>query len=75
MKMTQLKKLQKQSTRQIYLFIYLFVGASALFRGTDGLYFNILRITKPVKRKKLGPRTEITGNFLTEQISGGRVDQ
>ena len=57
------------------LFIYLFVGASALFRGTDGLYFNILRITKPVKRKKLGPRTEITGNFLTEQISGGRVDQ
>ena len=43
------------------------VGEFALFRGTDGLDFNILRITKTVKRKKLGPRTKITGNFLTEQ--------
>ena len=34
------------------------VGEFALFRGTDGLDFNILRITKPVKRKKLGPRTK-----------------
>ena len=43
------------------------VGKFALFRGTDDLDFNILRITKPVKRKKLGLRTKITGNFLTEQ--------
>ena len=43
------------------------VGKFALFRGINGLNFNILRITKPVKRKKLGPRTKITGNFLTEQ--------
>ena len=43
------------------------MGEFALFRGTDGLDFNILRITKPVKRKKLGPRTKITGNVLTEQ--------
>ena len=43
------------------------VGEFALFRGTDGLDFNILRITKAVKRKKLGPRTKITGNFSTEQ--------
>ena len=63
----QLIKLQKQSTRQM--------GEFALFRGTDGLDFDILRITKPVKRKKLGPRTKITGNFLTEQMSIGRVDQ
>ena len=43
------------------------VGEFALFRGTDALDFNILRITKPVKRNKLGPRNKITGNFLTEQ--------
>ena len=43
------------------------VGDFALFRGTDGLDFNILRITKLVKRKKLGPRTKRTGNFLTEK--------
>ena len=43
------------------------VGEFALFRGTDGLDFNILRITKPAKRKKLGSRTKITGNFSTEQ--------
>ena len=43
------------------------MGEFALFRGTDGLDFNIFRITKPVKRKKLGPRTKITGNLLTEQ--------
>ena len=43
------------------------VGEFALFRGTDGLDFNILRIPKLVKRKKLGPRTKITGNFLTEK--------
>ena len=40
------------------------MGEFALFRGTDGLDFNI---KKPVKRKKLRPRTKITGNFLTEQ--------
>ena len=28
------------------------VGEFALFRGTDGLDFNILRITKPVKKKR-----------------------
>ena len=52
------------------------VGEFALFRGTDGLDFDILRITKPVKRKKLGPRTTITGNVLTEQdvrYNGERV--
>ena len=43
------------------------VGEVALLRGTDGLDFNILKITKAVKRKKLGPRTKIIGNFLTEQ--------
>ena len=43
------------------------VGEFALFRGTDGLNFNTLRITKLVKRKKLGPRTKITGNILTEK--------
>ena len=43
------------------------VGEFALFRGTDSLDFNIVRITKPVKRNKLGPRTKITGNFLTEK--------
>ena len=34
------------------------VSEFALFRGTDCLDFSILRITKPVKRKKLGPRTK-----------------
>ena len=43
------------------------VGEVALLRGTDGLDFNILKITKAVKRKKLGPRNKIIGNFLTEQ--------
>ena len=43
------------------------MGEFSLFRGTDGLDFNILKITKPVKRNKLGPRTKITRNFLTEQ--------
>ena len=44
------------------------VGEFALFRGTDGLDFTgILRVTKRVKRKKLGPRTKITGTFLTQK--------
>ena len=55
-----------ETIKETDLFI---VGEFALFRGTDGLDFNILRITKPVncKRKKLGSRTKIPENFLTKQ--------
>ena len=54
MKMTQLMKLHAETIDETDLFT---MGEFTPFRGTDGLAFNILRITKPVKREKLGPRT------------------
>ena len=61
--MAQLMKLQKESTRQIYLLC------------ANLLYFKALMVSTLTssesqnlsKKKKLGPRTKITGNFLTEQ--------
>ena len=41
------------------------VGEVAVFRGTDGLNFNLLKITKTVK-VDVNPKTRIKGNFLIE---------
>ena len=41
------------------------IGEVAVFRGTDGLDFNLLKITKNVKYG-VTPRTKIKGNFLLE---------
>ena len=41
------------------------IGEVAVFRGTDGLDFNLLKITKNVKFG-VTPRTKIKGNFLLE---------
>ena len=41
------------------------VGEVAVFCGTDGLNFNLLKIIKTVK-VDLNPRTRIKGNFLIE---------
>ena len=41
------------------------IGEVAVFRGTDGLDFNLLKITKNVKFC-ITPRTKIKGNFLLE---------
>ena len=45
---------------------YLFeAGETVVFRGTDGLKFNLLRITINVS-KDVTPRTKVRGNFLLE---------
>ena len=41
------------------------IGEVVVFRGTDGLDFNLLKITKNVKFG-VTPRTKIKGNFLLE---------
>ena len=41
------------------------VAEVAVFCGTDGLNFNLLKITKTVK-VDVNPRTRIKGNFLIE---------
>ena len=40
-------------------------GEAIVFRGTDSLKFNLLRITKNVK-DNVTPGTKIRGNFLLE---------
>ena len=36
------------------------------FRGTDGLPFNLLRVTHNVSLRSLGPRSRVRGDFLVE---------
>ena len=45
--------------------IFFEVGEVAVFRGTDGLNFNLLKITKAVK-VDMNPMTRIKLNFLIE---------
>ena len=42
------------------------VGEVVVFRGTDGLLFNLLRVTYNVSLRILGPRSKIRRDFLVE---------
>ena len=48
-------------------------GEIVVFRGTDGLKFNLMLVTKHLNRDKSNLRTKICGNFLTEQEQQGIV--
>ena len=42
-------------------------GEFVVFRGTDGLPFNILQLTKDYQQDSITPMTRIKGNFLTSE--------
>ena len=42
------------------------IGEVLVFRGNDGLPFNLLKITKNVSRASIGPRSKLRGDFLVE---------
>ena len=47
------------------------VGEVVAFRGTDGLPFNLLRLTNNVSPQSLGPRSRVRGDFLVETARDG----
>ena len=42
-------------------------GEFVVFRGTDGLPFNILQLTKDYQQDSITPKTRSKGNFLTSE--------
>ena len=46
-------------------------GEIVVFRGTDGLKFNLMLVIKHLNRDKTNLRTKICGNFLTKQEQQG----
>ena len=42
------------------------IGEVLVFRGTDGLSFNLLEITENVSAASIGPRSKLRGDFLVE---------
>ena len=42
------------------------IGEVLVFRGTDGLSFNVIKITENVSRESIGPRSKLRGDFLAE---------
>ena len=42
------------------------IGEVLVFRGTDGLPFNLLKVTKNVSTTSIGPRSKLRGDFLAE---------
>ena len=42
------------------------IGEVLVFRGTDGLLFNLLKITENVSRASIGPRSKLRRDFLAE---------
>jgi len=42
------------------------IGEVLVFRGTDGLPFNLLKVTKNVSTASIGPRSNLRGDFLAE---------
>ena len=42
------------------------IGEVLVFHGTDGLPFNLLKITENVSRESIGPRSKLRGDFLAE---------
>ena len=42
------------------------IGEVLVFRGTDGLPFNLLKITENVSRASIGPQSKLQGDFLAE---------
>ena len=42
------------------------IGEVLVFRGTDGLPLNLLKITENVSRASIGPRSELRRDFLAE---------
>ena len=57
-------QINRQDGNDEYLFT---VGEIVVFRGTDDLKFNLMLVTKNIKRDKVDVRTKVVGNFLTEQ--------
>ena len=41
-------------------------GEVLVFRGTDGLPFNLLKVTENVSSASIGPRSKLRGDFLAE---------
>ena len=44
------------------------IGVVLVFRGTDGLPFNLLKITENVSRESIAPRSKLWGDFLAETL-------
>ena len=42
------------------------IGEVLVFRGTDGLSFNLLKVTENVSTASIGPRSKFRGDFLAE---------
>ena len=42
------------------------IGEVLVFRGTDGLSFNLLKVTENVSTASIGPRSKLRGDFLAE---------
>ena len=42
------------------------IGEVLVFRSTYGLTFNLLRVTESVSARRLGPRSNVRGDFLSE---------
>ena len=43
------------------------IGEVLVFRGTDGLHFNLLKITENVSRESIGPRSKLRGDLRDEE--------
>ena len=43
-------------------------GEVLVFRGTDGLPFNLLKVTENVSSASIGPRSNLRGGFLAETL-------
>ena len=44
------------------------IGEVLVFRGTDGLPFNLLKVTKNVSTASIGPRSTLRGEFPAETL-------
>ena len=42
------------------------IGEVLVFLGTDGLPFNLLKVTENVSTASIGPRSKLRGDFLAE---------
>ena len=50
------------------------IGDFILFRGTDGLIFNILKITKDYDPEIITPKTRINGDFIVPETENEGED-
>jgi len=47
------------------------IGEVVAFRGTDGLHFNLLRVTHIVPLRNLRPRSRVRGVFMVKTVRDG----